>query len=368
MIVRQGNLSDFFDVPFNVYPKESPYVSPFKADLKRFFSEKNPLISQFGELETFVAYNDAGKPVGRLTAHIHRKSNELYGWKRGYFGYFDCEDQIETARALLDAAAKWNRDRGMTELWGNFNLTAMQQMGVMTGGFDRDPYIDQLYSPPHIAALLEKLGFTSTFPVRTFEVDLKKFDPAVLRTDRAKALLADPRYRWETLRKKELKTQFEFARKLLNDGFGKNPMFVPITQEEFDFQAKDMALIIDEKITSYVYVDNEPAGVIVAIPDLNPVLREVGSKITLSLPFKLWKLKRNPKRCLLIYASVRQDQHANGLGIVMTEKVMANMKERGYTAMGITWISDDNYAPLSLAKKVGAVEYHRCHLYRKDIA
>jgi hypothetical protein len=35
--------------------------------------------------------------------------------------------------------------------------------------------------------------------------------------------------------------------------------------------------------------------------------------------------------------------------------------------MGITWISDENYAPLSLAKKIGAVEYHRLHLYRKEL-
>jgi len=367
MIIRSGKLNDFFAVPFRAYPPESPYVSPFKADLKRFLSPANPLISQFGELEYFVAYDDVGRPVGRLTAHIHRKSNEVHGWKRGYFGYFDCENKLETARALLETAEKWCRERGMIEIWGNFNLTAMQQMGVMTGGFDRAPYIDQLYSPPHIAKLLEACGYAPTFPVRTFEVDLRKFDPATLRTERASALQKDPRYRWETLRKKELKTQFDFARRLLNDGFGKNPMFVPITTEEFMFQAKDMALIIDESITSYVYVDNEPAGVIVAIPDLNPVLKEVGSKITLSLPWKLWKLKKKPGRCLLIYASVRRDQHANGLGLVMTEKVMANMKARGYSHMGITWISDENYAPLSLAKKVGATEYHRLHLFRKGL-
>ena len=45
--------------------------------------------------------------------------------------------------------AEW--ERGMVEITGNFNLTAMQQAGVVTGGFDNAPFTDMLWSPPHIA-------------------------------------------------------------------------------------------------------------------------------------------------------------------------------------------------------------------------
>jgi len=180
-------------------------------------------------------------------------------------------------------------------------------------------------------------------------------------------LLDNPDYKWETLSKKFLKNQLKFACDILNKGFKDNPMFTPLTFEEFYFQAKDMSLIIDEKITSYVKYKGEACGIIISIPDLNPLLKEVRSRLSFSLPLKFLKLKRNPKRCLLVFASVNQDQHAKGLGLVMIYKAIKEMKGRGYESMGITWISDENKAPLSLAKKINAKPYHRLYLFGKSL-
>ena len=366
MKIKSDSLNDFFEVPFNIY-RDNLYVSPFKDDIMRIIGKDNPLMKHFGELTYFVAYNDQDMPVGRITAHIHRKSNELHGLNRGYFGFFDCEDKIETAGALLLAAEAWLREKGMNEIMGNFNLTAMQQMGVMVDGFQNSPYIDQLYSPPHIYKLLEHFGYTRSFPVNTFEVDIKNFDHSYLKDEKVVSLLEHPDYKWETLSKKYLKKQLEFACDILNEGFKNNPMFTPLTFEEFYFQAKDMSLIIDEKITSFVKYKGDPCGIIISIPDLNPLLKEVRSRLTFSLPWKFFKLKRNPKRCLLVFASVNQDQHAKGLGLVMIYKAIKEMKDRGYESMGITWISDENKAPLSLAKKIHAKPYHRLYLFGKKL-
>lgn len=366
MEIKPGQLNDFFEVPFNIY-KDNNYVSPFKDDIKRFLSKDNPLIKHFGELTYFVAYNDRGVPVGRITAHIHHKSNEIHGLKRGYFGFFDCEDNLETARLLLEAAEKWNKERGMNEIMGNFNLTAMQQMGVMVEGFENFPYIDQLYTPPHIHKLLEHFGYGRSFPVTTFDVDIKNFDHSFLKSEKVQALLENPDYEWETISKKHMKEQLQFACDILNEGFKNNPMFTPLTFEEFYFQAKDMSLIIDEKITSFVKYKGQANGIIISIPDLNPLLREVRSRFSLSLPWKFFKLRRNPKRCLLVFASVKPDQHSQGLGLVMLYKAIKEMKDRGYENMGITWISDDNKAPLAMAKKINARPYHRLYLFGKKI-
>jgi GNAT superfamily N-acetyltransferase/uncharacterized protein YbaA (DUF1428 family) len=366
MIIKEQKIDDFFSVPFNVY-QGTEYISPFKADIKRFLSKDNPLFKHFGELTYYVAYNAQGVPVGRVTAHIHHKSNELHKWKRGFFGYFDCENNLETAKALLSKVEEYHRSRGMNEVMGNFNLTAMQQMGVMTGGFEKTPFIDQLYTPSFIHELLEKCGYSKTFPVQTYSFDLVNNSFEWAQDERLSTLYKNPDYRWATLEKNKLKEQLQFACNLLNDGFKNNPMFVPLTFEEFWFQAKDMSMIIDEEITSFVYYKGQPAGVVLVIPDLNPVLKEVGSKLTLSLPFKLWKMKKNPYRCLLIYASVKPEFHAHGLGMAMVGNALQKMKAKGYKEMGVTWISEENKAPLAMVKKAGAKPYHQAHLYKKDL-
>lgn len=366
MKIKTGHINDFFEVPFNIY-QDNHYVSPFKDDIKRFLSKDNPLMKHFGELTYFVAYNEKGTPIGRITAHIHHKSNAIHGIKRGYFGFFDCADDLEVAGTLISAAEKWNKEKGMTEIMGNFNLTAMQQMGVMVEGFENPPYIDQLYTPAHIEKLLRHFGYTPSFPVSTFDVDIKNFDHSYLKDEKVKALLEHPDYEWETLSKKNMKKQLEFACEILNDGFKKNPMFTPLTFEEFYFQAKDMSLIIDEKITSFVKYKGQPSGIIICIPDLNPLLKEVHSRLSLALPWKFFQFKRKPKRCLLVFASVKPDQHSKGLGLVMLYKAIKEMKDKGYESMGITWISDENKAPLAMAKKINAKTYHRLFLFGKKI-
>jgi hypothetical protein len=156
--VRSGDFDAFFAAPFQAYGSQSPHVSPLKGDLKRFLSPSNPLVSGAGEgaLAFFTAHRD-GRVVGRITAHEHGASNRLHSLRHGYFGYFDCVDYADVVAALMQAAETWCRARGLSEIAGNFNLTAMQQIGVVTDGFERAPYLDQMWSPPHIARLLAEI-------------------------------------------------------------------------------------------------------------------------------------------------------------------------------------------------------------------
>ena len=127
-----------------------------------------------------ITAHRGGRAIGRIVAHVHGASNRVHGERRGCFGFFDCVDDVDVARALLGEAEKFAIGNGCDVLAGNFNLTAMQQMGVVTDGFDGVPYSDMQYNPPHIPRLLTACGFAATFPVSTFELDLTTFDPASL--------------------------------------------------------------------------------------------------------------------------------------------------------------------------------------------
>ena len=43
--------------------------------------------------------------VGRVSAHVDHAYNRHHDERRGWFGFFECEDDPEAARALLEAAA-----------------------------------------------------------------------------------------------------------------------------------------------------------------------------------------------------------------------------------------------------------------------
>lgn len=365
--VKPHAQSDFFNVTEHIYKKSSPFTSLLKSDLKRFLSTKNPLFSKYGRGEFYVCYKD-GKPVGRITAHIHDKSNDLHGLNRGYFGFFDCIDNLEVASQLLGAAESWCESMGMTEIQGNFNLTAMQQIGVMTEGFDNAVYTDQVHSPEYISKLLKLCGYESYFPMSTFELDLSVFDPQQLFTDKVKNLLSNPEFQARNIKKKTFLKQIEEVRLSLNDGFKDNPMFVPLTSEEFLFQAEDMMWIIDEDISYTMYKNDKAVGTIVCIPNLNPFLKSTGSKIKLSTPYHYLQHKKNNKTAVIIFYSVEREFHGLGINPTLLYKMTSSLKNKGYKKLGFTWIADVNKASLRQVEKLGAKPLHKLHLFKKELS
>jgi hypothetical protein len=74
------------------------------------------------------------------------------------------------------------------------------------------------------------------------------------------------------------------------------------------------------------------------------------------------------RRALLVFAGVRPEFQKRGLSGAMLFRITTAMKRAGYTSLGITWVSDDNPAPLRQMSKLGANSLHRLHLYRKSLA
>jgi GNAT superfamily N-acetyltransferase len=369
--LRDDDLDAFFRVPFEVYPKGTPYVSPLKSDLERALDVKrNPLFGDVGAgVRRVITAHRGARPVGRIVAHVHGASNRVHGERRGCFGFFDCADDLDVARLLLGEAERFARGHGCDVLAGNFNLTAMQQLGVLTDGFDGTPYSDMQYNPAHVPRLLEACGFAPVFPMSTFELDLAAFDPTSLLVGPAAERTGDDRLFWAQLRTRDFDRVLEQVRVVLNDGFGNNPMFVPLAPEEMRFQAQDLSHVLDPRITALVHDDRGPVGVVLCIPDLNPMLRGMGSRLSLTAPWHFLTFRLRPRRrAVIIFYSVAARMQGQGLNGAMLHRVITALKAAGYRSLGLTWIADVNGASLRQVERLGARRLHRLHLFTRRIA
>lgn len=359
--LREGDAEAFFDAPFHAYPPEIGYVSPMRGDILQMLDPlKNPLW-QAGNPFRFWTVHRADKPVGRIIAHLHRQSNERFGWRRAQFGFFDCANDREAGRMLLDAAENFAREQGMAELVGNFNLTAMQQCGVVTGGFDETAYTDMMVGPPWVPGLLTANGFVPFFPMTTFEIDLARAVPAATTLDRG-------RYSFAPIQKSSFPERMEEARLLLNDGFNDNPMFVPLTQAEFQFQAGELSTILDPRLSSVLKRDSQPVGVVIAIPDLNGFLKATRSRIGFATLWHYLRYRIRRRRAVIIFYSVARAAQGQGIMTAMLAETLQRARLAGYQTVGVTWIADDNPGSLRQVEKMSGRRLQRLHLFRKDIA
>lgn len=366
--LREGDFGAFFEAPYHAYPGETRFVQPMRADLRRMLDARaNPLFASGAPRELWTAIVD-GVPKGRLVCHLHPASDARHGWRRAYFGFFECVDDRDVAAALLAKAEQFARAHGRDTLIGDFSLTAMQQIGIVVGGFEHGAYVDQRWNPPHLPRLLESLGFTATFPMRTFEVELAKVPLDALDRDFVVPARADASLRFGTVTRAELPAHLEAIRTVLNDSFEHNPMFVGLTAEEMRFQSDGLSHVIDPSITQLVHDAQGPAAVLVCIPDLNPFFRETRSRYSWRTPLAFWRLRSRRERAVVIFGGVAQRHQGKRLAGALIAIVARALIARGYRQLGVTWISDENHASLAQMRRLGARELHRCALFSRAVA
>jgi len=363
LTLREGDADAFFGAPFEIYGREVGYVSPMKADIRRMLdASRNPLWTSGNPFRFWTAHRD-GRMTGRIIAHLHRQSDEIHGTNKALFGFFDCARDDESATALLDAACDFALSHGRSALVGNFNLTAMQQIGIQTGGFGREAYTDMITGPGYLPDLLERNGFRRTFPMTTFEIEL-----ADVRVPPAAGKDASHGFTFAPVERGTFPERMDEARRILNAGFAGNPMFVPLTEEEFLFQADGMTTILDPRLSSIMLHEGDPIGAVICIPDVNRLLTATRSRIGLLTPFHYLRHRLSRKRAVLVFYSVRPEWHGQGVMPAMLARTIHALRDAGYERVGGTWISDENHASLRQIEKVGAKPLHRLHLFRKDLA
>lgn len=153
----------------------------------------------------------------------------------------------------------------------------------------------------------------------------------------------------------------------MNDGFDKNPMFVPLSKEDYEFHAKEMMWVLDPRISTCTHIDGKVAGVVLCIPDLNPFMKRVRGEYGITAPFEFLRHRLTRKRAVIIYYSVVAQHQGRGLNSAMLHRTITNLKAAGYTSLGCTWIAEVNVASVGQVEKLGARPLFGQHLFRRAL-
>src|SRR5581483_305350 len=282
------DLKEFIRVPFRLH-RDSPWVPPLIMERKQFLDrDKNPFF-EHAEAEYFLAERD-GEPVGRITAHVDERWTQFQGGNDGMFGFFESENDPETARALVDAATGWLRARGRERMLGPMDFTTNDECGILIEGYDLRPMVLEPWHPPYYRELLEGLGMTKSMDLLMWELHLGKLKQG----DRFHDFIEEAARKSETehgvtvrqMRKSDLEAEVGRFMEVYNEAWGPNWGFVPITEEEVAFQAKNLKPILDENWAMIAEREGEVVGAALTLPDINQVLRRMNGRL---FPLGWWR-------------------------------------------------------------------------------
>ena len=104
--------SAFLAVPAYIYRNDSHWVAPIESSVAKQFSEENSFF-QYGRLQQFVAWQGE-QPVGRVVAAVNDRLIEREEQSVGLMGFFECINEQDIAKALLDSAQYYMNIQGFS--------------------------------------------------------------------------------------------------------------------------------------------------------------------------------------------------------------------------------------------------------------
>jgi GNAT superfamily N-acetyltransferase len=273
------DLMRFIKLPWRLYRNEPRWVPPLISERKRHLDRKHNPFFLHAEAEYFLAWRD-GEVVGRITAHIDRRLNEFHDNDWGMFGFFECEENTETAHALLSTAEAWLRERGRDNMVGPMDFSTNHECGLLVEGHERRPQILENWHHPYYAAQLDSYGLTKAQDLLKWELhisDREKMLPVLFEL--AEKVEPEHGVTVRPMNKRQFKAEVRAFMEVYNAAWEKNWAFVPLTDEELVTYAKELKPILDENWAWIAEKDGEVIGAALTLPDYNQILRKVDGRL-----------------------------------------------------------------------------------------
>ncbi|RYZ96053.1 MAG: hypothetical protein EOP47_24620, partial [Sphingobacteriaceae bacterium] len=272
-VKSKKELAAFIDFPHDLYKNDPNYVPEL------FIAQKDLLTThpfhKHSSLQPFLIYTD-GKVTGRIAAILNNNHNEFNNAKDGFFGFFDCVNDAGVAKQLFDTAAQWLKEKSAETMIGPVNFSTNETCGLLVKGFDSPPMVMMTYNAPYYIELLEKAGLTKKVDLIAYKFGAEGYDDRSTKLlDALQARLKRNNIVIRKINMKDFKNEAKKLREVYNAAWDANLGFVPMNDEEFDYLAKDLKLILDKDFCLIAEQEGKIVGFALAVPDLNQVLIKV---------------------------------------------------------------------------------------------
>ena len=361
-------MMEFIKVPWTakIYKYDPAWVPPVIADRVKFFDPKHGYFFEHGEAQFFIAYKD-GKPVGRITAHTYKRYEEKYDKDTGFFGFYECIDNLDVSKALFEAARDWLRAKGKKKMNGPQSFTVYDEIGFDCINNGRMPVIGMF----HYAHWYEKhaLAFGLQKQVDWFCFMVKKdglsWEPMFKIREE---LQKKSEFTFVIAKKRDIPKRAEDIKNIFNIAWEGNEGHLPFTDRQFKHIFDDIKIIVIPELAIFAEKDGKTVGFILSVPDANPGFAKLNGRL---FPWRmvraLWHVKRTSTiRTILLgvlpeYRGLGIDQ----ILILMTIEIAT--KILGFIQSDCSLIVESNKKMIGALKYVNADRYKGYRVFQMDI-
>ena len=370
-VQTKRQMDDFVKLPRKLYKGNSCYVPDLESDVRGWFNPKHNPGLQHCEVIPFVAYDEEGKPVGRIAGIINHKANEIWKGSCVRFGWIEFIDDTDVSAALLKAVEDWGRSKGMDSIQGPLGISDFDKEGMLVEDFDKLGSAITIYNPPYYPEHMAKHGYGKEVDWVQVKIEIPAQVPP--RFARAQELVNEM-YGLK-IRKLALKEVFEggYGRKifrLLNAAYGQLFGYTPHSEAEADAFVSEYIKMLDLRMLPMI---EDGEGNLVAcsitMPNLARALQKSGGRL---FPFgwyhllKALKFKHEEEVELLLIA-VHPEWQALGINALIFTDLIPVFNEKGFRYAETGPMLENNLKVLTQWKALNPITYKRRRCFSKEI-
>lgn len=368
-VTTQAEINTFINAQWLFYNNDPNFVPPLKMDRKKLLNKKVNPFYKHAEMELYLAKRN-GKTVGRIGAIVNWNHNKIHNDKVGFFGFFECENNQETADALFQAAGEFLKKHSMTQMRGPVNPSMNDETGLLVEGFDSPPVVLMTYNPPYYATLIENAGMKKVQDLLAYRLHNEEYLSDKLR--RMTDIVRERNHvnvRCVNFKNKEqFLKDVQTLKEIYNSAWQPNWGFVKMTDEEFDFLANDLKQIADPDFTIIAEIKGQPVGFALGLPDINQSLIHNKSGGLLSGIWHLLTKKKHITITRIIVLGVLPEYQKTGVDAVMYWELGDKARKKGRPYGEASWILEDNVMMnRALTTTMKGEVYKRYRLYEKTL-
>jgi GNAT superfamily N-acetyltransferase len=343
----------FQRLPWTIYANDPNWVPPILSQERLLLGWKRHPFFDHAQMVTLLAERQA-KVVGRIAVFVNDVHNDKYQEKRGFFGFFECVDDLAVARELFAAGHAWLLERGMTDWRGPVNPSLNYTCGLLIDGFTSPPVFLMTYNRPYYAALIEACGFAKTQDMYAYEMDVAclatlvdRYKPAVLSALDGRGLVVRPFDRSRFA--EEIKTFLGIYNRALEGTWG----FTPLQVREAEHIAAELGQIIAPEFAAFAVLDGEVIGAVLALLDYNQIIRKLDGRL---LPFGIFRLMLGQKRINVargMAVMMVPGHQQSGLSVVLLDRLCEAAKPWGLKGWEFSWVLESNASSRGTLRRAG---------------
>ncbi len=361
------DLQAFIDLPWKIYAGNSYWVPPLKRMVKTLLDKSRHPFWEFSDQLLLLARRGS-EPVGRIAGIIDRNFNRYHSTAMGAWGFFECVEDVEVAKALFDTLDEWVSSNGMTVFRGPFNPSTNYEIGLLIEGFDKTAGFMMPYNPPYYIRLVEECGFRKEKDLLSLIGYRDSYKPPEWLTRLADRFRDEGRLTIRAADVSRPEEELALAWSLYEECWSQNWGFVPVTEAEFRETTSNLRRIGDPNLLAFVYWDGEPIGVALSVPDVTPILKHLNGKLGLLGLIKAWLHRKEIQGVRGLLFGIKNEYRDRGVPFVVLDFTLEMLKKGNYQYLELGWNLEDNDAINQLETHFGAQPFRRYRIYRKWFA